>query len=127
MLLAVQWAYRPLHRNNSSVKASYTKIRSFFGTNSLVFHLFFIYKNSNAVFVHMVMSMLLHKHSELSLEGGLGTLVPRIIAQSCSLKLFLFLKSKIIIFVAFFYVKKTTHQGFFSGEGSVDRAFSRMA
>ena len=53
--------------------------KQLFGVSS-----FFIYKNSNAVFVHMVMSMLLHKHSELSLEGGLGTLVPGIIAQSCS-------------------------------------------
>ena len=67
----------------------------------------------------MVMSMLLHKHSELSLEGGLGTLVPRIIAQSCSLKLFLFLKSKIIIFVAFFVREKDhTPRIFFRGRFS---------
>ena len=48
MLLAVQWAYRPLHRNNSSVKAPCTKIRSFLGSNSLPgVSSFFIYKNSN--------------------------------------------------------------------------------
>jgi len=123
----VQWAYRPLHRNNSSVKAPCTEIRSFFGTNSLVFHLFFIYKNSNAVFGHMAMSMLLHKHSELSLEGGLGTLVPESLHSLVHKNFFLFLKSKIIIFVAFFVREKDHTPRIFSEEGSVDRAFSSMA
>jgi hypothetical protein len=53
------------------------------------------------------------------LEGGLGTLVPGIIAQSCSIKLFLFLKSKIIIFVAFFVREKDqTPRIFFRGRFS---------